>query len=240
MSGHSHFATIKHKKEAEDAKRSKAFSKVSQILTLAAREGGGDPGSNPKLRIALSQAKEANMPSENIERAIKKGTGELAGGTLEAVSYEAYGPGGIAIIIDGITDNKNRSLGEVKKILNEHNGKLVQEGAVRWMFEQKGIIALDMEGKDKEQTELAAIEAGADDVIVGEGMLEIYTKPDELEKVRKALEDKGLVTKSTLLGWIAKEKIILPDAEKESCQKLFEALDENDSVQEVYSNIKFP
>jgi len=238
MSGHSHFATIKHKKEAEDAKRSKAFSKVSQILTLAAREGGGDPGSNPKLRIALSQAKEANMPSENIERAIKKGTGELAGGTLEAVSYEAYGPGGIAIIIDGITDNKNRSLGEVKKILNEHNGKLVQEGAVRWMFEQKGIIALDMEGKDKEQTELAAIEAGADDVIVGEGMLEIYTKPDELEKVRKALEDKGLVTKSTLLGWIAKEKIILPDAEKESCQKLFEALDENDSVQEVYSNLK--
>jgi YebC/PmpR family DNA-binding regulatory protein len=238
MSGHSHFATIKHKKEAEDAKRSKAFSKVSQLLTMAAREGGGDPESNPKLRIVINQAKEANMPSENVERAIKKGTGELAGENLEAISFEAYGPGGIAVIIEGITDNKNRSIAEIKKILNEHGGKIVQEGAVRWMFEQKGIIALDMEGKDKEQIELTAIEAGADDVIPGEEILEIYTKPDELEKVKKALEDKGLIAKSTLLGWVAKEEISLTDAEKESCQKFFESLDECDSVQEIYSNLK--
>ena len=238
MSGHSHFATIKHKKAASDAKKSQAFSKISKLLSLAAKEGGGDPEANSRLRLAINQAKETNMPSENIERAIKKGTGELAGEKLEEVSFEAYGPAGIAIIIEGITDNKNRTLGEIKRILQDGNGKLVNEGAVRWMFEQKGMIIMDIEGKNKEETELAAIEAGADDVSLGEDILEVYTRPEELEKVKKSLENKGLSIKTTLLGWVAKEEVDLQERDKEACRKLFEMLDENDSVHEVYSNLK--
>lgn len=238
MSGHSHFATIKHKKAASDAKRSKLFSKISRLISLAAKEKGGSPETNYKLKIAIDQAKEVNMPSENIERAIKRGAGGTAEEKLEEVVFEAYGPGGAAIIIEGITDNSNRTLAEIKKILNEGGGKMVTEGAVRWMFNRQGIIAAGMGDKKKEESELAAIESGAGDVRWQDDIMEVYTKPEEMENVKKSLEEKGMTIKSGLLGWSAKEEIALQKNDEESCLRLFEILDDNDSVQEIYSNIK--
>lgn len=183
MSGHSHYASIKYKKAVTDAKRGKLFSKLSREITVAAKERGNDPVFNSKLKIAIERAKELNMPADNIERAVKKGTGELVGEKLESVIFEAYGPGGAALIIEGITDNKNRALAEIKQILNQYGGKLVGEGGVRWMFDRK------------------------------------VKEPGSLE-------------------WVAKQNIELPEKDKENCQKLFEALDENEEVQEIYSNLK--
>jgi len=183
MSGHSHFASIKHKKALTDAKRGKIFSKLSRQISVTAREKGADPNINPSLKTAIEKAKEFNLPKDNIERAIKKGTGEMAGEILESVVFEAYGPGGAAIIIEGITDNKNRALGEIKQILSQNNGKMVGEGGVRWLFERK------------------------------------IKEPGSLE-------------------WVAKQEVELSEQDKKSCQKLFEALDESDAVQEIYSNIK--
>lgn len=241
MSGHSHAKTIKHQKGLADAKRSAAFSKMAKELEIAAKEGG-DPTFNSKLRMAIERAKGVNMPTENIERAIKRGTGELEGAKLEEVSFEAYGPGNIAIIIDGITDNRNRTLGEIKQILNQNNGKLVAEGSIRWMFERKGAIIVNLKlqnenFQNKENLELAVIEAGADDIYWHDDMLDVYTKPEDLEKARKNLEEKGIKIESYLLDWVSKENIEVDVATSEACQKLFEALDENDSVQEIYSNL---
>lgn len=242
MSGHSHAKTVKHQKGLADAKRGAFFSKMAKELEITAKDGG-DPVFNAKLRMAIERAKEGNMPTENIERAIKRGAGELEGAKLEEVSFEAYGPGNVAIIIDGITDNKNRTLGEIKQILNQNGGKLVGEGAIRWMFERKGTVIINSKSqtssKTNEELELLAIEAGAEDIYWhDDGMLDIYTKPEDLEKVRKSLEEKGIKAESTSLGWVPKENIKVDDKAKETCQKLFEALDESDSVQEVYSNIE--
>ena len=234
MSGHSHFATIKHKKGIADAKRGKVFSKMARVITIAAKEKGADPDTNPGLRMAIDQAKKVNMPKDNIERAIKKGTGELAGDNLEEITLEAYGPEKTAIILEGITDNRNRTLSEVKIILNQYNGKLANEGSVKWLFDKKGIIVLNVEGKDKEELELTVIEAGADDITWEENLLHIYTKPEELEKVKKNLEGHNI--ESANLGWVPKETIEV--SRMESIQKLFEALDDNDDVQEIYSNLK--
>jgi len=237
MSGHSHFASIKHKKGKADEARGKAFSKMARVISIAAKEGGGgDPDSNYKLRIVIEQAKEINMPKDNIERAIKKGTGELAGEKLESFIFEAYGPGGIALIIEGITDNKNRTLGDVKKILSQYNGKLAGEGSVKWMFERKEAIIIGSAQKPKEELELMAIEAGADDIYWSDDFLDVYTKPEDSERVKKNLENKGIKIESSSLDWVAKEKIEVKN--KESCEKLFEALDENDDVQDIYSNLK--
>lgn len=237
MSGHSHFKTIKAQKELADAKKGKVFSKFGRLITIAAKDGG-DPITNPKLKVAIDQAKSFNMPKENIDRAIKKGTGELAGESLEEVSYEGFGPGGIAIIIDGITDNTNRTLSEIKTILNQNGGKMAGEGAVRWMFERKGAITIPADGKAKEELELLAIEMGAEDVYSHEDKLDIYTKPEDLEKIKKALEEKQIKIESASLDYVAKEKVVLSEREKEGVQKLFEALDENDAVNDIYSNIK--
>ena len=178
------------------------------------------------------------MPKENIERAIKKGTGELAGEALEEVSFEGFGPGGIALIIDGITDNTNRTLGEVRSIFNQNNGKMAGEGAIRWMFDRKGTIIVKIEGKTKEELEMIAIESGADDVKwIGED-LEIYTKPEDLETVKKTLEEKGLTIESSSLGYIAKEEVTISEKEKEQAERLFEALDDNEAINEIYSNLK--
>ncbi len=236
MSGHSHWSSIKHQKGREDAKRSKAFSKISRLISVAAREGGGDPEKNPKLRQALDKAKDFNMPKDNIERAVKRGTGEIEGGRLENVTYEAYGPGGIAVIIEGITDNKNRTLEEIKQILNQNKGKLADEGSVRWLFERKGVITIDPQEKDKEEIELSAIDSGAEDIYAVDNLIDIYTKPDELDKVKTNLEGKEIKIKSASLDWVPKEEI--ETEKKEACQKLFEQLDENDSVQDIYSNLK--
>lgn len=241
MSGHSHAKTIKHQKGLADAKRSAAFSKMAKELEIAAKSGG-DPNFNSKLRMAIERAKEVNMPTDNIERAVKRGTGELEGGKLEEVSFEAYGPGNVAIIIDGITDNKNRTLGEIKQIINQNNGKLVGEGAIRWMFDRKGTIVINSKShapKTNEELELLAIEAGAEDIYWHDGdILDVYTKPEDLEKVRKNLEEKSIKLGSVSLDWVPKENIETDETVKDACQKLFEALDENDSVQEIYSNLK--
>ncbi len=229
MSGHSHAKTVAATKNANDAKKGKIFSKMGRVITIAVKEKGADISVNATLKGLIEKAKEFNMPKENIERAIKKGTGELVGENLEEVSFEGFGPGGIAIIMDGITDNKNRTLGEIKGILGQYEGKMAGEGAIRWMFERKGCIETE-----KGQTiEEAAIEAGADD-IRGEF---VYTKPEDLETVKKSLEEKGVRIVGSSLGWFAKEEIAVDEKAREKAQKLFEALDENDAIQNIYSNL---
>jgi len=278
MSGHSHSKKIKREKAITDQKRGQMFSKIARMISVAIKEGGTNPETNQRLNVAMETAKKWNLPKENIERAIKKGSGEESTGEkLEAVSFEAFGPGGVAIIIEGITDNKNRTLGEIKQILSQNNGKLVGEGAVRWLFEKRGVItvifasqpssikgeedksssspteALDEVKKrtkfsspfatarvSKEELELAVIEAGAEDVLWYDDDLEVYTTPENLEKVKKILEEKGIKIDSFSLDWVAKETVDLDEKQKEACQKLFEALDENEAVQEIYSNIKLP
>lgn len=243
MSGHSHWSRIKYRKEIADKHKSQAFSKMAREIAVAAREGGGDPNFNAKLRLAIEKAKSIRLPAENIERAIKRGTGELAGAKLESIVLEAYGPGGIAIIIEGITDNKNRALSEIKQILNQNNGKLVGEGSVRWLFERKGCVDLNFKSqpeelRNREKLELMAIEAGAIDIYWHNDLLDVYTKPEDLEKIKKNLEEEGVKIESASLDWVAKEMIELDEKTKEACQKLFEALDENEAVQEIYSNLK--
>jgi len=242
MSGHSHFKTIKAQKAVADAKRGNLFSKIGRLITIAAKNGP-DPATNSKLKVAIEQAKAANMPKDNVERAIKRGTGELAGETLEEVIFEGFGPGGIAVVIEGITDNKNRTLSEIKQIMNQNGGKLAGEGAVGWMFEKKGCIILDLKMqnenfKNKEKLEMAAIESGAEDIYWHEEGLDIYTKPEDIELVKKNLEEKGLKIESSGIDLVPKETIAVDEKTKQACQKLFEALDENDAVQDIYSNLR--
>jgi len=239
MSGHSHAKKILHKKQITDAQRGKVFSKMARMISIAAREGG-DPETNPQLRRALEEAKTFALPKENIERAIKRGTGEISVEKLEQFIFEAYGPGGIAIIIEGITDNKNRTLAEVKQILNQNNGKLADAGSVKWLFERKGCIIVNLieDFKNKEDLELLAIEAGAEDIYWHNNLLDVYTKIERLEKVKKNLEEKGIKIDSTSLDWVAKEEISVDAKTKETCQKLFKSLDGSEAVQEIYSNLK--
>ncbi len=242
MSGHSHAKTVMGTKMANNEKKGKIYSKYGRLITIAVKEGGGsgDPTKNSKLKASIEQAKAMDMPRENIERAIKRGTGELAGEALESVSFEGFGPGGIALIIDGITDNTNRALGEIRSTLNQNNGKVAGEGAVRWMFDRKGDIAINNEQKtiNKEEFELTAIDAGADDIKWAEAEIYVYTKPEELEKVKKNLEEKGFKISSSTLSWVAKEEVELSERDRELAQRLFDALDENDAVNDIYSNIK--
>ncbi len=235
MSGHSHFSTIKRQKAITDAKRGKIFSKLARVISVAAKEKGENPETNPALRIAIEKARDFNMPKENIERAIKRGAGDVDSAKLEELILEAYGPGGIAIIIEGITDNKNRALGEIKQILNKNNGKMANEGSVRWMFERKGVLTLKVSG-NKEELELKTIEAGAEDIRERGETMDVFTKVENLEKVKKNLA--GQEIESAGLEWIAKDLLELDGKNKEAAQKLFEALDENDDVQEIYSNAK--
>lgn len=239
MSGHSHWAGIKHKKAITDAKRSMEFSRLAKELTVAARDGGGDPDSNSHLRVVLEKARSINMPTDNTDRAIKRGTGEGQDIQLEEILWEAYGPGNIAILITGITDNKNRSLGEIKQTLNTYQGKLVEGGSVRWLFERKGVITVAT-GEDsslsKEDLELAVIEAGAEDTYWHDEFLDIYTRPEELESVKGKLPQ-GLSVESATLDWVPKEHIQVTENDVQATEKLFEALDENEAVQEIYSNL---
>lgn len=238
MAGHSHWKGIKYKKEAADAQKSKIFSKLARAISIAAREGGRDPETNPKLRTVIEQAREYNMPTENIERAIKRGIGELEGASLEEIMLEAYGPGGITIIIEGITDNKNRTLNEIKQILSKYNGKLVAEGSTKWMFDRVGIITMNVEGRNKEEIELEVIDAGAQDIMWINNVLEVYSKPEELYQIKSRLEEKGFKIENAVLGWKAKEYKQVDPKDKSELEKLFLALDENEAVQEIYSNVK--
>ena len=238
MSGHSHAKTVKSTKDAADAQRSKIFSKMAGEISIAAK-GGGDPAANPRLRMAMERARSVNMPTANIERAIKRGTGEEKETALEEILFEGYGPGGIAVLVEGITDNKNRTLGEIKQAFEKNQGKLAGEGAVRWMFERRGAMSMPPSDKTKEQLELLSIETGAQDTYWREdGMLEVYTDPTKVEQVKKALEEKGILIESAALQWIPKERISISQKDREEAEKLFLALDESDTVQEIYANIK--
>jgi YebC/PmpR family DNA-binding regulatory protein len=243
MSGHSHWHSIKGQKAIADAKRGQAFSKLARVISIAVKEGGPDQITNSKLRLAVEKAKEVNMPKENVERAIKRGSGGEGDEKLENISIEAYGPGGTALIIEGITDNTNRALGDIKQILGKFGGKMVGEGAIRWMFETKGVISINPESqqdnmKDKEGMELTAIESGAADVGWEDNLFFIYTKPEDFESVKKSLEEKGLKIESSSLDMVAKDLVEAEQKIKESCQRLFEALDENEAVQNIYSNLR--
>jgi len=237
MSGHSHFHNIKIKKGAEDAKRSKTFSKLSKEISVAAKDGGSDITFNAKLRSAVEKAKSMNMPADSIDKAVKKGSGELEGFSYEEFLMEAYGPGGTAFIIEGITDNKNRTLGEIKLILTQRGGKYVNEGGIKWMFEKKGVLSVDASNKNKEDVELTAIEAGADDIDWDENTLYIYTKAEDLEKTKKSIEENKLKVETAALEWVPKETMNVDEDLKEKNQKFFEALDENEDVQNIYTNI---
>jgi YebC/PmpR family DNA-binding regulatory protein len=243
MSGHSHAKKIKHQKAVTDQKRGKIFSKISRMISVAVQDKGQNPNINYALKTAIEKAREVNMPQENIDRAIKRGTGELSGEKLEEIVFEAYGPAGIAIIIEGITDNKNRTSSEIKQVLNQNGGKMVENGSVKWLFERKGCLSLDLSlqnenFKNKEILEMLAIEAGAEDFIWDDNLLVLYTGIDNLDKIKKDLEEKGAKIESTSLDWVAKEEMQVDEKIKEVCQKLFNSLDELDSVQEVYSNLK--
>ena len=238
MSGHSHARTVKHDKDLAASKRSKVFSKLAAEITVAVKQGGGTPGTNPRLRTAMDRAKSANMPSDNVERAIKKGTGEGQTESLEEFLLEAYGPGGIALLISGITDNKNRMLGDIRQILSKNQGKMVDGGAVRWLFEQKGVMAAKSD-LPKDEIEMKAIEAGAEDLYWREdGMLDVYTKPTELEKTKNSLQEAGLSIEEAAIDWVPKEEIATDQKTADSAQKLFDELDDNDAVRDVYSNLK--
>lgn len=237
MSGHSKWSKIKHQKAVTDVKKGKIFSKISRLITIAAKRGG-DPSSNPSLRAVLEKAKASNMPSANVEKAIKKGTGELEGEKLEELVYEAYGPAGSAFIIQCITDNKNRAVTEIKKVLNKYNARFGESGTVAWMFDSKGVITINIAGKNIEEVELVAITAGAADIEKEDGILKIFTKPDKLHEVKEKLEKEGFVIESAELDLIAKNPLEITDEkEQEQIEKIFDALDDLDDVQEIYSNI---
>jgi YebC/PmpR family DNA-binding regulatory protein len=240
MSGHSHWAGIKHDKGIADAKRGMAFSKLARMISIAAKKGK-DHSINSELRTAIEKAREINMPTENIERAIKRGAGELEGAKLEEFIFEVFGPGKVAIIIEGITDNKNRTLNDVKKILAQGGGKLAATGAVQWLFERKGVITISPPSNqgsfNKESFELKVIEAGAEDMFWHEELLDVHTKVESLEAVKKKIEDQGINIESSSLDWVPKETISVDEKDKAVCQKLFEDLDENEDVQEIYSNL---
>lgn len=236
MSGHSKWATIKRKKGAADAKRGKMFTKLIKELTIAAREGGGDPSANPRLRLAVDNAKSANMPQDNIERAIKKATGELEGVTYHELTYEGYGPSGVALLVEVATDNKNRIVAEVRHIFSKYGGSMGENGSVAWMFDRKGIISLPKQGKSEDDIMEIILDAGAEDLQTEEEYFEIQTPLESFEPVRKALADKDLSLENASLQWIAKNTVPVTGEDAEKVMKLIEALEDNDDVQNVYSN----
>lgn len=236
MSGHSKWSTIKHKKAKVDAERGKAFTRLIKDITMAAREGGGDETTNPCLRTAIAAGRAANMPTANIERAIKKGTGELPGVTYEEGLLEGYGPGGVAIYIEVLTDNRNRTVAEVRHILSKHGGSLAESGAVSWMFEKKGLITVPGEGLDEDELLLIVMDAGAEDLTTEEDFFEITSSTDDLEKVRSALESNGVKVESYGLTQYPKNTVKVEGKDAEHLLKILDFLEEHDDVQQVYSN----
>jgi len=240
MSGHSKWSSIKHKKGAADAKRGKIFTKLIKELTVAARLGGGDPGGNPRLRTAILAAKAENMPKDNIERAIKKGTGELEGVSYEEVSYEGYGPGGVAMLIECLTDNKNRAVSEIKHMMDRHGGSLGEPGCVSWMFEQKGLIIVDKEKIDEEKLLDLALEAGAEDVKEEEHEFEVLINPADFEAVKQAFDDAQISYSLAEVSMVPQNTVNLEGKKAEQMIKLMEALEDNDDISNVYANFDIP
>jgi YebC/PmpR family DNA-binding regulatory protein len=236
MSGHSKWHTIKHKKGAADAKRGKVFTRLIKELTVAARAGGGDPDMNPRLRTIVAEAKANNMPRENIERAIRRGTGEEPGVSYEEIMYEGYGPGGVALMISTLTDNKNRTVGEIRFILGKHNGNLAAENSVAWMFSRKGQVFVEKDKADEEQLLNAALEAGADDVNDDGSVWEIVSAPESFEKVRDAVKALGIEPAQAEVAMVPQNYIKLTGKEAQQMLRLFEAIDDQDDVQHVWAN----
>jgi len=235
MAGHSKWANIKHRKGAQDAKRGKVFTKLAKELTVAAKIGGGDPASNPRLRLVVDKARQANMPKDNVERAIKKGTGDLDGVSYEEGTFEGYGPGGVAIIVEFLTDNRTRTVADVRHIFSKHGGSLGVSGSVAFLFERKGVITL-AEGADFDAAFEAALEAGAEDVTQEDGMVEIVTAPADFEVVREALEAKELPIETAEITMQPQTSTQVEGKAAEQLMRLIDKLEDNDDVQNVYAN----
>jgi YebC/PmpR family DNA-binding regulatory protein len=240
MSGHSKWSTIKHKKAKTDAVRGRVFTKLIREITIASRAGGGDPSGNPRLRLAIQAAKENNMPAENIERAIKKGTGELEGQILEEFSYEGYGPAGVALIIDVVSDNRNRTTGEVRHALTKNNGSLGENGCVSWNFETRGVITVPKSGVNEDQLMTTALEVGASDVEDEGEVFEVYTDPTELSSVSEGLKAARIAFEGAEIRKVPKTYVKLDGEDARKVIRLVEALEDLDDVQRVSANFDIP
>lgn len=240
MSGHSKWKTNKGKKGIADAKRGATFTKIIKELVVVARDGGGNPDSNPRLRAIMQKAKEANMPSDNVKMAIKRGTGELPGVVYEAVMYEAYGPGGVAILVDSLTDNKNRTTAELRNLMSKRGGNMAGAGAVSWMFTQKGYITVAKDKVKEEELMNIVLDAGAEDMKHDDNLYEIFTSIQDLEKVKAALQDKGIKWEDAELTMIPSSTIKVTGNEAKQLLGLIESLEDHDDVQQVYANFDIP
>ncbi len=240
MSGHSKWASIKHKKGALDAKRGKIFTKLIKEISVAARLGGGDPDGNPRLRTAILAAKADNMPKDNIDRAIKKGTGELEGVNYEEVIYEGYGTAGVAVILSVLTDNKNRTVAEIRSIFGKNGGNLGEAGCVGWMFHKKGQILVDLKTVDEDKLMTIVLDAGAEDMQTGEGEFEVITTPENFEKVKKAIDDNKIPTTFAEVTMVPQSYIKLTGQKAQQMLHLMEVLEDHDDVQKVYANFDIP
>ncbi len=236
MSGHSKWSSIKHKKAARDAKRGKAFTKLIKEITIAARLGGGDINANPRLRTAVATAKAQSMPNDNIDRAIKKGTGELGGGQLEQIAYEGYGPGGVALIVDVLTDNRNRTVSEIRFLMSKHGGSLGETGCVAWMFKRRGVMTVDRSAIDEDRLMELALEAGADDVISDADSFQLISPPESFSAVRDAVEKAGIALANTELTMVPENTVKVTGHQAEQVLKLIEELEDHDDVQSVSAN----
>ena len=241
MGGHSHWSTIKRQKGASDAKRGQLFTKLSREVTISAREGGGDPTMNPRLRLAIDKAREGNMPADTIKRAIERGAGGGEGAAaLQEIMFEGYGPGGVAILVQTLTDNRNRTVSDLRTTLTRGGGTLGEAGSVAWQFENKGLIALDADGADPQELALQAIDAGAEDVRVDGNFIEVYTVPTDLDRVRRALKDAGLKVTTAELYMVPKNTMPVDEKTGAQALRLLDQIEDLDDVQKVYSNADFP
>ncbi|MBU0483901.1 MAG: YebC/PmpR family DNA-binding transcriptional regulator [Proteobacteria bacterium] len=241
MSGHSKWANIKHRKGAADAKRGKIFTKLIKEITVAARMGGGDPDGNPRLRSAIAAAKAVNMPKDNVDRGIKKGTGDLEGVNYEEILYEGYGPGGVAVLVECMTDNRNRTVADIRSFFSKSGGNLGESGCVAWMFDKKGSILIDKEGVDEEKLMELALEVGAEDVVEEEGAFQVLTNPDDFNTVREALEGGGFSFVEATISMIPQNEIeVTEEKTAKALMKLLDNLEDNDDVQNVHANFDIP
>jgi YebC/PmpR family DNA-binding regulatory protein len=240
MSGHSKWATTKHKKAATDAKRGKIFTKIGKEISVAARLGGGDPGGNPRLRTAVAKAKSVSMPSENIKRAIQKGTGELPGVSYEEITYEGYGPGGVAVIIECLTDNRNRTVSEIRNIFSKAGSNMGEAGCVSWMFHKKGYLVVSSTKANEDQLMTLALDAGAEDMQVEDENFVITTALGDFDKVKKALEDAAVPLDLSEITMIPQTYVKLDGKEAQQMLRLVDTLEDNDDVQNVYANFDIP
>ncbi|ASS92031.1 MAG: YebC/PmpR family DNA-binding transcriptional regulator [Bacillaceae bacterium] len=238
MAGHSKWKNIQRRKNAQDAKRGKIFMKLAKEIYVAAKQGGGDPDANPSLRLAIDKAKAANMPNDNIERAIKKATGSQDGANYEEITYEGYGPGGVAVMVKCLTDNKNRTATSVRTAFNKNGGNLGETGCVSYMFERKGYIVIDGNGIEEDNLFLEAIDAGAEELEASGEAFEIYTAPENLNNVKTALEEKGYKLETAEITWIPQTYTQLDETTAEKMYKLIDVLEDDDDVQEVFHNMQ--